>query len=206
MWRIAIACLSLLAAGPTQAQELIRLARIADIPDQYVGGEMLRAGGVVKDRKEGAARVDEALGSGKALDTFRKIIEAQGGNPAVVDDPGVLPQAEEVELFPAPIGGTIQQIEPRALGEAVVEMGGGRRALGDAVDHSVGFVVTVKRGSKVMAGEPIASVFARDKAGVEIGLAALRSAIKFTGTSDPLPLVSHRITADGVETLERGYL
>ena len=43
MWRMAIACLSLLAAGPTQAQELIRLARIADIPDQYVGGEMLRA-------------------------------------------------------------------------------------------------------------------------------------------------------------------
>ncbi|KGJ71045.1 hypothetical protein BJA5080_06312 [Bradyrhizobium diazoefficiens SEMIA 5080] len=40
---MAIACLSLLAAGPTQAQELIRLARIADIPDQYVGGEMLRA-------------------------------------------------------------------------------------------------------------------------------------------------------------------
>ena len=43
MWRMAIACLSLLAAGPTQAQELIRLARITDIPDQYVGGEMLRA-------------------------------------------------------------------------------------------------------------------------------------------------------------------
>jgi ABC-type amino acid transport substrate-binding protein len=43
MWRIAVACLSLLAAAPSQAQELIRLARIADIPDQYVGGEMLRA-------------------------------------------------------------------------------------------------------------------------------------------------------------------
>jgi ABC-type amino acid transport substrate-binding protein len=43
MWQMAIACLSLLAAGPTQAQELIRLARITDIPDQYVGGEMLRA-------------------------------------------------------------------------------------------------------------------------------------------------------------------
>ena len=43
MWRIALACLSLLAAAPSQAQELIRLARIADIPDQYVGGEMLRA-------------------------------------------------------------------------------------------------------------------------------------------------------------------
>jgi ABC-type amino acid transport substrate-binding protein len=43
MWRIAVACLSLLLAAPSQAQELIRLARIADIPDQYVGGEMLRA-------------------------------------------------------------------------------------------------------------------------------------------------------------------
>ncbi|MBR0952915.1 substrate-binding periplasmic protein [Bradyrhizobium canariense] len=43
MWRIVVACLSLLAVGPSQAQELIRLARIAGIPDQYVGGEMLRA-------------------------------------------------------------------------------------------------------------------------------------------------------------------
>jgi ABC-type amino acid transport substrate-binding protein len=43
MWRVIAACLSLLAAGPSQAQELIRLARIAGIPDQYVGGEMLRA-------------------------------------------------------------------------------------------------------------------------------------------------------------------
>jgi polar amino acid transport system substrate-binding protein len=43
MWRIVVACLSLFAAGPSQAQELIRLARIAGIPDQYVGGEMLRA-------------------------------------------------------------------------------------------------------------------------------------------------------------------
>ncbi|EJN14428.1 periplasmic component of amino acid ABC-type transporter/signal transduction system [Bradyrhizobium sp. YR681] len=43
MWRIALACLSLLAAAPSQAQERIRLARIADIPDQYVGGEILRA-------------------------------------------------------------------------------------------------------------------------------------------------------------------
>ncbi|MCP3400912.1 ABC transporter substrate-binding protein [Bradyrhizobium sp. CCGB20] len=43
MWRIIVACLALLAPGPSPAQELIRLARIADIPDQYVGGEMLRA-------------------------------------------------------------------------------------------------------------------------------------------------------------------
>ena len=43
MWRIIVVCLSLLAAGASQAQPVIRLARIADIPDQYVGGEMLRA-------------------------------------------------------------------------------------------------------------------------------------------------------------------
>jgi ABC-type amino acid transport substrate-binding protein len=43
MWRIAVVCLSLLASAPSEAQQVIRLARIADIPDQYVGGEMLRA-------------------------------------------------------------------------------------------------------------------------------------------------------------------
>jgi thymidine phosphorylase len=161
---------------------------------------------VVRNRAEGAAKVEKALGSGQALDAFRRIIEAQGGNPAVVDDPGVLPQADEVELFPSPIGGTVRQIEPRVLGQAVVEMGGGRRALGDVVDHSVGFVVTVKPGTAVVAGEPIASVFARDQAGIEIGLSALARAIKLTDGPDPLPLVSHRVTADGVETLEQGFV
>src|SRR5439155_206784 len=73
-----------------------------------------------------------------------------------------------------------------------------------SVDHSVGFVITVKPGDKVLAGEPIASVFARDAAGVELGLAALTQAIVIADrlAERPLPLISHRVTKEGVEEMK----
>ena len=76
--------------------------------------------------------------------------------------------------------------------ESVVE-------LGDAIDHSVGFVVSGKTGAKVQKGEPIASVFARDEAGARLGLAALAEAITYGEPPVHLPLISHRVTRTGVE-------
>jgi thymidine phosphorylase len=80
-------------------------------------------------------------------------------------------------------------------------MGGGRKRLGDTIDHSVGFVVSARPGAKVARGEPIASVFAHDPAGVAIGLAALGEAIRFGPAESMRPLISHRVTAAGVEVL-----
>ena len=159
--------------------------------------EMLMLAGRAPDPAAARRMVDEALGSGAALDRFRLLIEAQGGDPAVVDDPGRLPQAAEVELFEAPAAGSIAAVDPRPLGEAVVAMGGGRRRLGDTVDPSVGFVVSGRPGARVAKGEPIASVFAADAAGVEIGLAALGRAVRFGEPAPQLPLLLGRITASG---------
>ena len=72
----------------------------------------------------------------------------------------------------------------------------------DKLDLSVGFMISVRPGDWVELGEPMASIFARDRAGVESGRAALRSAICVADEADPpLPLVSHRVTTDGVELL-----
>jgi len=162
--------------------------------------EMLMLAGTDTDRAAANRRVTEALDSGKALATFRELIAAQGGDPAVIDDPGLLPQANEVELFEAPAAGTVASVDPRPLGLAVVAMGGGRRALGEAIDPSVGFVVSARPGARVARGEPIASVFARDAAGAALGLRALEEAIRFGEPVPQLPLISHRVTATGVET------
>jgi pyrimidine-nucleoside phosphorylase len=162
--------------------------------------EMLVLAGQGTDRAALASRVTNALLTGKALARFREMIAAQGGNPAIVEDPGVLPQAAVVELFESPVTGVIAAVAPRPLGQAVVEMGGGRLRLGDVVDHSVGFVVSGKTGTRVRKGEPIASVFARDDEGARIGLAALAEAISYGEPPPHLPLISHRITRDGVET------
>ena len=155
-----------------------------------------------KDRARAKQRLEDALKSGKAAETFQKIIEAQGGNPAVVDDPALLPQAEAVEVYYARATGTILRVEPRAIGRAVVEMGGGRRKVEDAVDPTVGFVITARPGQKVHTSEPLASIFAHDAAGIELGRKALDAAIEIgEGKATALPLLQARVTAKGVEQL-----
>jgi pyrimidine-nucleoside phosphorylase len=163
--------------------------------------EMLILAGAERERAAANRRVSDALASGRALDKFRELVLAQGGDPAIIDDPGRLPQAAEVELFEAPAAGTIAAVDPLPLGRAVVAMGGGRSQLGDPVDHSVGFVVSARPGAKVARGEPIASVFARDANGIAAGLAALGEAIRFGPSQAGLPLISHRVTIAGVEQL-----
>ncbi len=162
--------------------------------------EMLVLAGTDPDRAAANKRVTQALESGRAMEKFRQLVAAQGGDPAIIDDPGLLPQANEVELFEAPAAGTIAAIDPRPLGLAVVAMGGGRQALGDTIDTSVGFVVSGRPGAKVARGEPIASVFARDAAGAAIGLRALEEAIRFGSPVPQRPLISHRVTVTGVES------
>ena len=132
--------------------------------------------------------------------TQTKIIAAQGGDPRCVDDPSLLPQAEAVEVYYARSAGTVLRVEPRAIGRAVVEMGGGRRKVEDAVDPTVGFVITARPGQTVHISEPLASIFARDAAGIELGRRALDAAIEIgEGKAAPLPLIAARVTAKGVE-------
>jgi pyrimidine-nucleoside phosphorylase len=167
-----------------------------------LGAEMLVLAGVVPDLDSARRKMEQAIGTGRAAEHFQKIIEAQGGNPAVVDDPALLPQAAEVELFVAPRRGFISRVEPRAVGRGITSLGGGRTTMEDRLDLSVGFMITARPGDWVEQGEPLASIFARDRAGVESGRASLRNAITIADEADPpLPLVSHRVTAAGVEQL-----
>jgi pyrimidine-nucleoside phosphorylase len=170
-----------------------------------LGCEMLLAAGAEKSTAKARKKLEHVLGSGLAAEKFERIIEAQGGNPKVVEDPSVLPQAQAVEVFAAPATGIVTRVEPRAIGRGVVALGGGRQTVSDVVDPTVGFVITVKPGDRVLAGEPIASVFAQDAAGVQRGYEALRSAIVVGDRlkEKPLPLVSHRVTKAGVEDLAR---
>ena len=154
------------------------------------------------DRAAIEKEVRAALSSGKAAEKFQQLIEAQGGNPAVVEDPSVLPQAKEVEVYYAPRGGTVLRVEPRTIGRAVVEMGGGRTKADDMVDPTVGFVITARPGQTVHASEPLASIFARDAAGIALGRRALDAAIAIgEGKAELLPLIAARVTAQGVEAL-----
>jgi pyrimidine-nucleoside phosphorylase len=166
-----------------------------------LGVEMLLLVGAAADAAAARQRLEESVTSGRALQKLAGVIEAQGGNPAVLDDPSVLPQAAEVEVFRAPRDGVVATVEPRRIGRAIIELGGGRRTIEDQVDPSVGFVIPAKPGDRVKAGEPLASVFARDEAGAALGLKALGEAIVIKNTGKLTPLITHRVTADGVTEL-----
>lgn len=168
-----------------------------------LGVEMLLQARVETTAKKARKKLESVLGSGLAAEKFEQIIEAQGGNPKTLEDPSVLPQAGAVEVFMAPATGVVQRVDPRVVGRAVVQLGGGRTKVEDTVDPTVGFVITVKPGDKVLAGEPIASVFAKDAGGIKIGFDALTQAIVIGDKlkEKPLPLISHRVTKSGVEVL-----
>ena len=167
-----------------------------------LGAEMLVLGGAFAARDEAHAAMRAAIADGRAARKFQEIVEAQGGNPGVVDDPAVLPQAPQSAVWRAPRAGVVAQVEPRAVGRGIIALGGGRRTVDDRVDPAVGFVITARPGDAVRAGDPLATIFARDAAGLDAGRAALDAAIRIADDAPPaLPLVSHRVTAAGVEEL-----
>jgi pyrimidine-nucleoside phosphorylase len=167
-----------------------------------LGAEMLLLAGRATDAAEAHALMAGALADGSAARQFQRIIEAQGGNPGVVDDPAVLPQAPRSAVFEAPREGVVAEVSPRRIGRGIIDLGGGRRTMEDTVDPAVGFVITARPGDRVERGSPLATVFARDAAGLAAGRQALLEAVRIADeASAPLPLVSHRVTAAGVEAL-----
>jgi pyrimidine-nucleoside phosphorylase len=168
-----------------------------------LGAEMLVLGGAAATRDQARATLHAAVADGRAARRFQEIIEAQGGNPGVVDDPAVLPQAPHQLVYEAPRAGVVAGVAPRAVGKGIIALGGGRTRVDDPVDPAVGFHITARPGDRVERGQPLATVHARDAAGLAAGRRALDAAIRVADAmaEPPLPLVSHRVSAAGVEVL-----
>jgi pyrimidine-nucleoside phosphorylase len=168
----------------------------------WLAAEMLLLADVETTREAAYQTAKRALEDGRALEKFRKIIEAQDGNPDVVDDPALLPQAPIRRVLYAPRDGYIGEMQVREIGEASVAMGAGRALLTSKIDPAVGFLVTAKPGVAVSKGEPLASIFARTEEMAAKAEDALLKAIPIMDERiTPLPLISHRVTAQGVEEL-----
>jgi len=180
----------------------------ADLHDVVVAlaAEMAVLGGAERDVASARSRAARVLASGGALERFRRLVAAQGGDPAVVEDETLLPRAPETAPFLAARSGYVRRVVPTALGHGVVALGGGRSRLGRDIDPAVGFVLETAVGRRVERGDVLAVVHASDRGGVEVGLDALARAVRVGDEADPplRPLVSHRVRGDGVEVLSRG--
>jgi pyrimidine-nucleoside phosphorylase len=140
--------------GPADSRELtVRL-----------GAEMLLLGGVASDEADGARRIERALDDGSALEVFRAVVAAQGGDPRVCDQPeAVLPQAPGRQTITAGRAGAVTGIEAEGIGVAALLLGAGRRRKEDRVDPAVGIELLRRVGDQVAAGEALAILHHRDR-------------------------------------------
>ena len=152
-----------------------------------LAAEMLSAGDIVTSLAEGQARAEAVLANGRAREVFARMVTALGGPADFVDHPAQhLGQAPVIMACTATRDGHVTGMDTRAVGMAVVALGGGRRRASDTIDPRVGLSAMCKTGRKVHTGDTLAMVHAADQAGAEAAIAALREAIRI-GDAPPLP-------------------
>ena len=121
-----------------------------------LGAEMIRLAGLAKTEKEARAQMAQAIASGAAAEVMRKIIAAQGGDPAVVDDLNKLPRAKSKLAVKAPKSGFVHGIDAMEIGLTGVALGAGRTRADQDVNPAVGVMLEKKQGDRVQKGETLA--------------------------------------------------
>jgi pyrimidine-nucleoside phosphorylase len=160
----------------------------ADLADTVarLAVRMLILGGIESDTAAAASRVEAALGSGRALETFTRMVERQGGDPRIVDDQRRLPAAPHRELFRAWRPGYVTSMRAGMLGRASHALGAGRWIVGEPVDHGVGLRLLVRPGEHVSEGQPLVELQHRDGRGLESALQFCADAAAI-GAAPPAP-------------------
>jgi len=155
--------------------------------------QMLVLGGLAKDAAEAEAKLEKALSSGRAAELFGKMVKGLGGPADLVENSGRhLEAAPLVRPVPAPRSGVIASVDTRALGLAVVSLGGGRRKPEDKIDFAVGFTDYVELGAKIEAGQNLAMVHARNEAQVAQAIAEVQAAYVIGEKSAEIPPAVYR--------------
>uniref|UniRef100_A0A7C4GJ93 Pyrimidine-nucleoside phosphorylase n=1 Tax=Fervidobacterium thailandense TaxID=1008305 RepID=A0A7C4GJ93_9BACT len=135
--------------------------------------------------------VEDSLKSGAGLEKFRQMVEWQGGDPRVVDEPEIiLPIAREIVEFRAWKSGYVYAIDAEKVGIASNYLGAGRRTKEDIIDHSVGIEILKKVGDKVSEGETIALLYVSPRSDVAEAIKLLRESYKLhESCPEPEPLI-----------------
>ncbi|MBM7623587.1 pyrimidine-nucleoside phosphorylase [Sporohalobacter salinus] len=127
-----------------------------------LGTQMLKLAGIVQTEAEGRKRLEEVLNSRAALEKFKELISAQGGNPKVIDDLSLLPTAKKKIEIKAQKKGYIERIDAEEVGLAAMMLGAGRETKEDDIDLAVGVTVKSKVGDKVNPEDTLATLYIND--------------------------------------------
>lgn len=159
-----------------------------------LAAEMLLMGGLAATVAEARGKAETVLADGRAREVFGRMLAALGGPADFLDRIDVhLPRAPVVKPCPAPVTGFVASMDARALGVAVVALGGGRARASDGIDPAVGLSDVRGVGTLLQAGEPLALVHAASADAADVAVATLRQAYRI-GDAPPPPAPVVRAT------------
>ena len=166
--------------GPSDLTEVVKVLATA----------MLEAAGL--DRAAG--RIEHAIESGAGLAAFRAMIEAQGGDGSVVDEPETLPVAAHARRLRADQDGYVVAIEAREIGVAAMRLGAGRQTMTDTIDHAAGVTLSAKVGTAVARGDMLATLRFNDRRNLDEASARVSGAFRLASRPPPeSPLILEEV-------------
>jgi len=166
-----------------EAVEILKGQHPGDLKDVALalGVRMLILAGIAADEEQALRKLKDALNSGQGLARFRAMVEAQGGNPAVADDPeGILPAAKRIVPVKAEAEGYISGVENSDIGISALLLGAGRQKKTDVIDPAVGIWMNKRLGDGVRKGDVLAEFHVNDEKNLRDAIQRFTDAITIT--------------------------
>lgn len=145
-----------------------------------IAGHMILLGKKARSIEDAVESAKEVLYSGKALDKFRRLIDAQGGDPKIIDDYSLLGKAKYENNIISQRNGVIKEIDAQKVGEAAQLLGAGRVTKEDDIDFCAGVLLSKKIGAGVSKRDVLATVFSEDRKKLKLGSDRLKESIIIT--------------------------
>ncbi len=157
--------------------------------------QMLLLTGQAREESEARPRLEELLLAGKALERFRDLVTAQGGNTAPIEDPSLLPQAPIARRVTSARKGYLSQVDAMLVGLTALDLGAGRKNRGDPVDHAVGVVLHKKIGDSVEQGEDLYTIHAASEESADAAQARMLGAYAWEDHAVEAPPLLYRVVS-----------
>jgi pyrimidine-nucleoside phosphorylase/thymidine phosphorylase len=184
------------AVETMEAIEVLRGKLEGDFAELCIelAAQMLMVGGLTEDLQDARSRCVAAIQSGAALQKFKDVVAAQGGDlswlDSVVGSGDWAPYVKYNHIIQSTASGFVSHIQTDEIGRIVMEWGGGRQKLEDPIDYAVGLYIHTKLGDCVNIGEPLVTAYFNDKTKCEEMTARLRNAYEISDNPPQLePLV-----------------
>jgi pyrimidine-nucleoside phosphorylase len=197
-WIEVAECVEILRGERSEGSEDLRELSLT------LAGWMIRIGGKATTPELGYKLAESVLESGKGLDVFLKMVDAQGGDIRVFEDLNGFHEPGATHVLEAWRSGFVSEMDTTALGWAVQRLGAGREKAGEPVDAHAGIEFHAKRGARVKRGEPFATLYATTPEMLAEPIELITKAVVISETEPrPVPLVSCIYTREYAESALR---